>query len=48
MLSLVDTLKNIAGAQYHQMEKEKERFELFMEAFSGFFRVVLSVSRGIN
>ena len=40
MLSLVDTLKNIAGSQYHQMEKEKERFELFMTAFAEFFRVV--------
>jgi len=40
LLNLVETLKNIAGAQYHVMEKEKKRFDRFMEAFSGFFRVV--------
>lgn len=38
--TLVDTLKSIAAAQYHTMEKAKERFDLFMNAFSGFFRVV--------
>ncbi|OVE76587.1 hypothetical protein BVX97_00740 [bacterium E08(2017)] len=40
LLSLIDTLKNIAGAKYHEMEKKKERFDEFMDAFSGFFRVV--------
>jgi len=40
LLSLVETLKNIAGAQYHVMEKEKFRFARFMEEFSGFFRMV--------
>lgn len=40
LLYLIETLKNIAGAQYHLMEKEKERFDRFMDAFSGFFRVV--------
>jgi ATP synthase F1 gamma subunit len=40
LLSLVETLKNVASAQYHLMEKEKERFDEFMDAFSGFFRVV--------
>lgn len=40
LLSLVETLKNVAGAQYHVMEKEKERFDRFMESFAGFFRVV--------
>jgi len=40
LLSLVETLKNIAGAQYHATEKERERFDRFMEAFTGFFRVV--------
>lgn len=40
LLSLVDTLKNIAAAQYHQMEKEKERFDLFLDSFYDFFRVV--------
>jgi ATP synthase F1 gamma subunit len=40
LLNLVETLKNIAAAQYHTMEKEKERFDQFMDAFSAFFRVV--------
>ncbi len=40
LLSLVATLKNVAGAQYHLLEKQKERFEAFMDAFSSFFRVV--------
>jgi ATP synthase F1 gamma subunit len=40
MLSLIDTLKNIAASQYHLMEKQKVRFNAFMDAFSGFFRVV--------
>lgn len=40
LLSLVETLKNVAGAQYHALEKQKERFEDFMAAFLGFFRVV--------
>jgi ATP synthase F1 gamma subunit len=38
--SLVETLKNIASAHYHSMEREKERFERFMESFHAFFRVV--------
>ncbi len=40
MVDLVDTLKNIAAAQFHQMLKEKVRFEQFMNSFSEFFRVV--------
>ena len=40
LLNLIETLKNVAAAQYHQMEKQKARFDQFMEAFSGFFRVV--------
>lgn len=44
LLQLIETLKNIAAAQYQQMEKEKERFDAFMDAFSGFFRVVNLVS----
>lgn len=40
LLSLIDTLKNIAGAKYHEMEKKKERFDEFMEAFVGFFKVI--------
>jgi ATP synthase F1 gamma subunit len=40
LLHLIETLKNIAGSQYHLMEKEKRRFNQFMDAFAGFFRVV--------
>lgn len=40
MVDLVDTLKNIAAAQFHQMLKEKVRFVQFMNSFSEFFRVV--------
>lgn len=40
LLNMVETLKNVAGSQYHLMEKEKDRFGPFMEAFTGFFRVV--------
>ncbi len=40
LLSLVETLKNVASSQYHVLEKQKERFDAFMDAFSGFFRVV--------
>jgi len=40
LVQLIETLKNIAAAQYHLMEKEKERFDRFMGAFAGFFRVV--------
>lgn len=40
LLGLVETLKNVAGAQYHVLEKKKQRFFQFMESFSGFFRVV--------
>ncbi len=40
LLSLVETLKNVAGSQYHILEKKKQRFAAFMDAFSGFFRVV--------
>lgn len=40
LLSLVETLKNVAGSQYHLLEKKKQRFETFMNAFSDFFRVV--------
>ena len=38
--NLVETLKNVAGAQYQLLEKKKERFEAFMDEFAGFFRVV--------
>ena len=44
LLGLIETLKNIAGSQYHMMEKQKERFVEFMNAFAGFFRVVNLVS----
>ena len=40
LVQLIETLKNIAAAQYHMLEKEKERFDDFMNAFSEFFRVV--------
>ncbi|MFO7871968.1 MAG: F0F1 ATP synthase subunit gamma [Kiritimatiellia bacterium] len=40
LLNLIETLKNIAASHYHMMEKEKERFDRFMDAFSEFFRVV--------
>jgi len=40
LLSLIETLKNVASSQYFLMEREKERFEDFLDAFSGFFRVV--------
>lgn len=40
LLSLVSTLKNVAGSQFHLMEKKKQRFDAFMNAFAGFFRVV--------
>jgi ATP synthase F1 gamma subunit len=40
LVQLIETLKNIAASQYHSMEREKERFDAFMDAFSGFFRVL--------
>jgi len=40
LLGLVETLKNVAGAQYHVMEKEKLRFARFLQSFEEFFRVV--------
>lgn len=40
LTQLIETLKNIAASQYHAMEKEKQRFYEFMDAFAGFFRVV--------
>jgi ATP synthase F1 gamma subunit len=40
LLNLVETLKNVAGSQYHQMERDKQRFGRFMDAFAPFFRVV--------
>lgn len=40
LLSLVETLKNVAGSQFHLLEKKKARFDAFMDAFAGFFRVV--------
>lgn len=40
LVKLIETLKNVAASQYHMMEKEKQRFDDFMNAFSEFFRVV--------
>ena len=37
---LVEMLKNIAGQQFHSLEREKQRFGQFMDAFSKFFRVI--------
>ena len=37
---LIQTLKSIAASQYHMLEREKQRFEEFMNAFAGFFRIV--------
>lgn len=39
-LQIIEMLKNIAGQQYHQMERDKQRFDEFMDAFSKFFRVI--------
>lgn len=39
-LQLIEMMKNIAGQQYHLLEKEKQRFDEFMDAFSKFFRVI--------
>jgi len=40
LLSLVSTLKNIASSRYHALEREKERFDQFMQSFADFFRIV--------
>jgi len=40
LVQLIETLKNIAASQYHAMEKAKQRYEQFMTAFAGFFRVI--------
>jgi len=40
LVQLIETLKNIAAAQYHMLEKEKERFDRFMDAFAEFFKVI--------
>ncbi|MEI6969962.1 MAG: F0F1 ATP synthase subunit gamma [bacterium] len=40
LLSLAGTLKNVASSKYHMLEREKERFGQFMEAFTDFFKVV--------
>ncbi len=40
LVELVETLKNIAASQYFLLERQKKRFEEFMEAFSGFFETV--------
>jgi ATP synthase F1 gamma subunit len=46
LLGLVETLKNVAGAQYHVMEKKKERFAQFMDSFRDFFKVVNLIHTG--
>jgi len=40
LLGLIDTLKNVAASQYHMLEKQRERFDLFLDSFSHMFRVV--------
>ena len=40
LVQLIETLKNVAASQYHVLEKEKKRFDEFMNAFAEFFRVV--------
>lgn len=40
LVQLIETLKNVAGSQYHVMEKEKRRFDQFLDSFAEFFRVV--------
>jgi hypothetical protein len=42
LLSLVETLKNVAGSQFHVLQKKKQRFDAFMDAFSGFFVLLIS------
>lgn len=37
---LIGMLKNVAGQKYYAVEREKQRFDQFMDAFSKFFRVV--------
>jgi ATP synthase F1 gamma subunit len=39
-LQLIEMMKNIAGQQYYLLEREKQRFDEFMDAFSKFFRVI--------
>jgi ATP synthase F1 gamma subunit len=40
LLSLIGTLKNIAGSRHATLSREKQRFDAFMDAFKEFFRVV--------
>jgi hypothetical protein len=42
LLSLVETLKNVAGSQFHVLQKKQQRFDAFMDAFSGFFVLLIS------
>ncbi len=40
LTQLLDVLKGIASSQFRQLEKRKERFSRFMDAFEGFFQMI--------
>ena len=40
LTQLLDVLKGIAASQFRQLEKRKERFARFMDAFEGFFQMI--------
>jgi len=40
LTQLLDILKGIAASQFRQLEKRKERFAKFMDAFEGFFQMI--------
>ncbi len=40
LTQLLDVLKGIAASQFRQLEKKKERFAKFMDAFEGFFQMI--------
>jgi len=40
LTELLDVLKGIASSQFRALEKRKERFTTFLEAFEGFFQMI--------
>ncbi len=40
LAQLMDVLKGVASAEFHALEKKKERFGSFKEAFEGFFGMI--------
>jgi len=40
LTQLLEVLKGIASAQFRQLEKRRERFAKFMDAFEGFFQLI--------